>query len=368
MKKEIVLELQSNRYYLTKQTLLLRKRSLASAAILYAYFCAMDLVRFTPDIYQVTLPIRIVFFLIPLIALSVLYWKKDEDNQEIHLFWLTYLYLAAGFIHCFLLYFLDKYETFFTNTGFILIIMYGCLLTAIPIKVASVASVILMITLVFSMSLGAYPTQDVTLNAVVYSFFIILCLFISRMCQMILIENFSLIKRLYNESVYDGMTQLFNRRHFDQQLNLLMQIAKRDNRNIGLVFLDVDKFKQFNDLQGHLAADDVLKLISAALQKICRREGDFAARYGGDEFVLVFYDINKESLNEKCSSILQAIKSLNVKHPNSPISSFVTVSVGATLVHPIENNSCERSIKQADENLYVAKEKGRNGFHLTELQ
>lgn len=367
MNKETVLELQNNRYYLTKQTLPLRKKSLASAAILYAYFCVMDLVRFTPDIYQVTLPLRIIFFLIPLTVLAVVYWKKEKDNQEIHLFWLCYLYMAAGIIHCFLLYFLDKYETFFTNSGFILIIMYGCLLTAIPIKVASVASFVLMVLLAIAMSLGSYPAQDVVLHFVVYSFFIILCLFISRMCQNILIENFSLIKRLYNESVFDGMTQLFNRRHFDQQFKLLMQIAKRDNRHIGLVFLDVDKFKQFNDSKGHLAADEVLKSISAELKKICRRDSDFAARYGGDEFVLVFYDINKESLNNKCLKIMDSIQALKIKHPNNPASSFVTISVGATLIHSTGNISCENSIKKADESLYVAKDRGRNGYHLTEL-
>lgn len=364
MQDKIVLEHQNNRFYLTKQLIPVRKKSLASAVFLYACFCLMDLFRFPSELYRITVPVRLVFFLIPLTILAIVYWKKDANNQEAHIGWLTYLYVAAGWTHCFLLYWVTQYNITFPDSGFILIILYGCLIIALPVKIGAVATGGILLAFVIAMKLAAYPGVEIVFNAFVYSFFAALCLLVNKICQSVLKENFALIKRFYNESVYDGLTQLYNRRHFDQQLKLFLQIGMRDHREIGLVFLDVDHFKSYNDTKGHQAADEVLKLISASLKKICRRESDFAARYGGDEFVLIFYDINQQALKNKCIEILESVKSLKIEHPDSSVPSGITVSVGATLIHAADHNTCEQSIRKADENLYIAKENGRNCFHL----
>lgn len=362
MQEQIILEEQSNRYYLTKQTLPLRQKSLASAAVLYAYFCLMDLIRFPSEMHAITIPLRLVFFLIPLTILAIVYWKKDENNQDVHLAWLAYLYVAAGFIYCYLLYLTAQYKISFPDSGFILIILYGCLLNALPVKVGVATTFLIIVGFIVAMVMANYTSVDIIFNTFVYGFFGVLCLAVNKVCQDILIENFSLVKRLYNESIYDGMTHLYNRRHFDQQLKLLLQIGERDSREVGLIFLDVDHFKQFNDTKGHHAADVALTLIATQLNDICRRDSDFAARYGGDEFVLVFYDINEQALKNKCADIIDSVRALKIKHPKNSASKYVSVSVGATLMLPSEHNSGEKSLKKADQNLYIAKNEGRNGY------
>tara|TARA_R110002049_G_C8843135_1_gene536585 strand:- start:60 stop:638 length:579 start_codon:yes stop_codon:yes gene_type:complete len=192
-----------------------------------------------------------------------------------------------------------------------------------------------------------------------------MCLTINKYCQNVLKENFSLIKRLYNESIFDSMTQLFNRKHFDQQLNLLLQIGYRDKRKLGLIFLDVDYFKQFNDAYGHVEGDEVLKKIASCLKKVCRRDSEFAARYGGDEFVLVFYDINGHALQNKCKAIIDAVQKLAIRNPKNSVSEFITVSLGAKIVHSDKMSTCSKVIKVADENLYKAKGDGRNRFFIS---
>tara|TARA_R110000850_G_scaffold49069_2_gene121220 strand:- start:79 stop:1182 length:1104 start_codon:yes stop_codon:yes gene_type:complete len=360
---KLVLEQQSIRYYLTQQVLPLRQKTLASAAAFYAYFCLMDLVRFPSELYQMTIPVRLVFFLIPLTVLAIVYWKKEPDNQSIHLFWLSYLYISAGFIYCFLLYWVNEYDIAFPNSGFILIILYGCLLIAPPLKVGAATSALIMVAFAYAMYLARYPTVEIIFNSFVYTFFAILCLSVNKACQKVVLENFTLIKRLYNESIFDGMTQLYNRRHFDQQLKLLFEIGHRDERDVGLIFLDVDHFKPFNDTKGHLEADEALKRIANCLRDVCKRDVDFAARYGGDEFVLVFYDISEHALENKCKEIMESVRKLEIKHPKTSVSEFMTVTLGAVLLlHSSKKNTCSHAIKMADESLYKAKANGRNGF------
>jgi diguanylate cyclase (GGDEF)-like protein len=362
---EVILEQQTNRFYLTKQILPLRRRSLVSASVLYAYFCLMDLIRFPSELYVITIPVRLIFFLIPMTILAIVYLKKEPDNQSIHLFWLSYLYIAAGFIHCYLLYWVKKYDIPFPDSGFILIILYGCLLIALPVKVGALTSAAIMTGYAYVMNLVDYSLDEVVFNTFVYSFFAAMCLTINKYCQNVLKENFSLIKRLYNESIFDGMTQLYNRRHFDQQLKLLLHIGYRDKRELGLIFLDVDCFKHFNDTSGHIEADEVLKEIASCLKKVCRRDSDFATRYGGDEFVLVFYDIHEHELQNKCKAIIDAVRKLAIRHPKSSVSEFITVSLGATLVHSDKMSTCSKVIKVADENLYKAKGNGRNRYFIS---
>jgi diguanylate cyclase len=361
---EVILELQNNRYYLTKQVLPLRQKSLVSASVLYAYFCFMDVVRFPSELYIITIPVRLVFFLIPLVILATVYYRKEPDNQSVHFFWLTYLYVAAGLIHSFLVYWVTKYNIPFPDSGFILIILYGCLLMALPIKAGAIASAIIMAGFICSMYFSNYDAIEVVFNSVVYTFFCILCLAVNRVCQAVLRQNFVLIKRLYNESIFDELTQLYNRRHFDQQLELLLQIGHRDQRDVGLVFLDVDHFKQFNDSQGHLKADNVLRKISSSLKEVSRRNSDFAARYGGDEFVLVFYDIDERALEIKCKAIIDMVRKLEIKYRSRGVSKLVTVSLGAALLRSSNKHTIAGAIESADKNLYKAKERGRDCFVL----
>ena len=157
----------------------------------------------------------------------------------------------------------------------------------------------------------------------------------------------------------DGLTGIANRRMFDEFLMREWQRCRRNNEPLSLVLLDIDHFKLFNDAYGHLQGDACLIQIAKTLQKIARRTTDLAARYGGEEFALILSNTDiKEALNlaNKFQEILQP---LQIIHPASPVSQFVTVSMGVTSLTP-QSEDLNAFIDLADQAMYKAKENGRN--------
>lgn len=154
----------------------------------------------------------------------------------------------------------------------------------------------------------------------------------------------------------DELTGLNNRRFFDLEVKRLLQQARRDQKTCGLMILDIDHFKSINDNLGHDAGDRLLRALGAFLQSVCRRPSDFAARYGGDEFVLFFYDIENSMLEKIGHQIVQRVRTIR---PFGAASDCIpTVSIGATSSssHPAE------LFKAADKALYEAKRKGVTVF------
>jgi len=157
----------------------------------------------------------------------------------------------------------------------------------------------------------------------------------------------------------DALTGISNRRNFDHVLNeeWLRAIRKRDI--ISLIMIDVDHFKQFNDNHGHLAGDDCLKMIAAALNSEIKRPGDIVSRYGGEEFVIILPHSN-EACWELAESCRRKIESLIIFHDenNKPVQA--TISLGIASTTPTKGQHCDELIKAADMALYEAKAAGRN--------
>ena len=160
-------------------------------------------------------------------------------------------------------------------------------------------------------------------------------------------------------SLTDALTGVVNRRGFDQTLETECKRAIRENSAITLLIIDVDHFKSYNDHYGHLAGDDCLKKVAAAIAKIPCRLGDVVARYGGEEFAMILpstEDIGA-AVGERCRA---AVEQLKIPHEYSPVASYVTVSVGATTLHPDQTTDPLELVKKADEAMYLAKSSGRN--------
>jgi two-component system, cell cycle response regulator len=169
------------------------------------------------------------------------------------------------------------------------------------------------------------------------------------------------LKRLVS---LDGLTQLANRRRFDEYLAQEWRRLRREQHSLSLLLCDVDHFKAYNDRYGHQAGDDCLKQIAQAIDQSIRRPADLAARYGGEEFAVILPNSDQEGAIHIAQTIQQAIAVLAIEHDASNVDSIVTISLGAASVIPSDRSSVTRLIAAADRALYASKDSGRNTFQV----
>ncbi|MCC5862818.1 MAG: GGDEF domain-containing protein [Gammaproteobacteria bacterium] len=158
----------------------------------------------------------------------------------------------------------------------------------------------------------------------------------------------------------DGLTGLYNRRLFDDQMSRIWRQARRERLPVQIILIDIDYFKVFNDLYGHQAGDDCLRKVAETLNAAAKRPLDLCARYGGEEFVLVLSDPPRDYAETLPERLRRQVAALGVPHEGSPVANVVTVSVGVAMVTPGEGRSLTGAVQMADEALYQAKEEGRN--------
>jgi diguanylate cyclase (GGDEF)-like protein len=166
----------------------------------------------------------------------------------------------------------------------------------------------------------------------------------------------------------DGLTGLANRRRFDAHLSEQISIARRYGRSLALVLCDVDSFKAYNDHYGHLAGDECLKQIAAALRSCCRRPADMVARYGGEEFAIILPETELGDATRIAEAAKDAVVQLAIAHEKSPTASHVTISGGIAVVLGNGNSRAEQLITEADRCLYQAKHLGRNRMVAAEAE
>ena len=154
----------------------------------------------------------------------------------------------------------------------------------------------------------------------------------------------------------DSMTKLYNRRYFTKTSKHILDLAKRENQDISLIMLDIDKFKTINDTYGHDVGDEVI--ISLANELIStQRSSDVVCRFGGEEFVILLPNTPIEGAVHTAENIRKNIENIILEINNKQIS--FTVSIGVSSIKQDETN-IEKALKRADEALYSAKENGRN--------
>ncbi|RMH83164.1 diguanylate cyclase [Pseudomonas sp. AOB-7] len=172
-------------------------------------------------------------------------------------------------------------------------------------------------------------------------------------------ERLQLEAQLQRLSQLDGLTGLYNRRYFDQQLQAEWRRLRRIGAPLALLMLDIDHFKAYNDALGHLAGDDALRKVSTVLQESLQREGDVACRYGGEEFAIILANTGLEGGEHVAARIHAAIAHLDIAHPASPLGRL-SLSIGLTVVDPVSDEAPGELLAQGDQALYRAKHEGRN--------
>lgn len=176
--------------------------------------------------------------------------------------------------------------------------------------------------------------------------------------------------QLRHLSETDGLTGLVNRRHFDTVLRERWCAAAAAGTSLAVALIDIDHFKQYNDHYGHPAGDRCLQQVAAVLAAQRRQGSDCAARYGGEEFVLLWSDVDTDQAALLAERLRQGVWALQLAHASSPVSAWVSLSIGVAATHPDATTArstgagmqlqIEQLLQQADQRLYSAKQLGRN--------
>jgi diguanylate cyclase (GGDEF)-like protein len=165
------------------------------------------------------------------------------------------------------------------------------------------------------------------------------------------------LERLAN---LDGLTQIPNRRVFDNFLQREWKRGAREKQPLSLILIDVDYFKRYNDFYGHQVGDDCLIKIARLIDHCIKRPTDLAARYGGEEFAVILPNTPLKGATQLAELIQEQVRQLRLFHSASPVSDYVTLSIGVCSLIPQPNTSARRLIVATDKALYQAKEQGRN--------
>ncbi|MCX4186541.1 sensor domain-containing diguanylate cyclase [Methylophaga sp. OBS4] len=167
-------------------------------------------------------------------------------------------------------------------------------------------------------------------------------------------------KELEELSFKDGLTGVANRRMFDSVLEMEWNHARRNQRPLSLIMLDIDFFKQYNDHYGHIQGDSCLKQVAETLSEAATRAKDFIARFGGEEFALILPETDAEAAGKVAERCRRLIFKQQIPHRASSISHVLTVSMGVSTIIPAHDDEPLRFIETVDRLLYQAKQMGRN--------
>ena len=175
--------------------------------------------------------------------------------------------------------------------------------------------------------------------------------------------HIQILKQLHvieQRGIMDGLTNIPNRRCFDERIALEWRRAMRDQRNLSFLMIDIDKFKDYNDTYGHLHGDSVLKAVAQILVAAVMRSTDMCARIGGEEFAVIMPDTNLSGAIYIAEKIRTDVEALRLPSPDGKIITTVTVSIGIASLIPKEKDTIVDFMSKADANLYTAKKAGRN--------
>lgn len=167
-------------------------------------------------------------------------------------------------------------------------------------------------------------------------------------------------EKLLDICLTDALTEVFNRRKFDQEFDLQWRIGRRNQMPLSVIMLDVDHFKAYNDNYGHQGGDKVLVQIAQQASAQVKRASDLFCRYGGEEFVILLANTNVEGALILAEKVRAAIENLAIAHQYSSTASIVTISLGIASLVPSGEINAAQLIVSADSALYQAKHQGRN--------
>jgi len=272
---------------------------------------------------------------------------------------LTALSIALAHVALSLMLPAEMHQLAFAGLPVVIVFVFFAL--GLFMQTAMLVGLLTLISYVGGALLVGMPLAQLGFNASILLVTIVICGMGSYVLEHAMRERY-LESHLLAEMVdRDGLTGLYNRRAFDRYLENAWAIAKRQRCSLCVMLADIDFFKAYNDHHGHQAGDECLRKVASALSRAARRPLDFAGRFGGEEFILLLYDIEMESAAMLAEQLRNAVAGLRLPHRSSAVSQVVTVSIGVAVVTPTETaRSLQGVIQLADQALYRAKKEGRN--------
>ncbi|MDR1754242.1 MAG: diguanylate cyclase [Eubacterium sp.] len=180
-------------------------------------------------------------------------------------------------------------------------------------------------------------------------------------------ENILQLEVEVDKIFHDPLTNIYNRRFFDETMQRLVRSLSRSGGMLSLLMVDIDYFKKYNDTYGHLEGDSCLKIVAKTLCNSISRADDFVVRYGGEEFVVVLPNTDETGVRMMARKLLENVRSCNIPHEKSSAANYVTVSIGAMTGKAAHTHRVDDYIQRADEMLYDAKQGGRNRYSFASL-
>jgi diguanylate cyclase (GGDEF)-like protein len=171
-----------------------------------------------------------------------------------------------------------------------------------------------------------------------------------------LIEIGLLQSKLREQAIRDPLTNLFNRRYLEETLDRELARAGRESYPVCIIMVDLDFFKKINDTYGHDAGDHVLRALATTLAEQSRR-GDFACRYGGEEFVIVMPNITKRTAYERAKKLRRRLNSLQIPYEGHCLTTTISMGIAC---YPNNGDTRQALLRAADQAMYAAKQAGRD--------
>jgi diguanylate cyclase (GGDEF)-like protein/PAS domain S-box-containing protein len=171
-------------------------------------------------------------------------------------------------------------------------------------------------------------------------------------------------QKLQRIAFLDGLTQVANRRRFDQYIEQEWRRLMRDRQPLSMLLCDIDFFKYYNDTHGHQEGDHCLRLVANLISQSIKRPADLVARYGGEEFAVVLPNTDQDGAVQVAKNIITSIRAMEIQHESSQVASHITLSIGVATLIPTGDRFPEMLIKMSDAALYEAKKEGRNTYRI----
>jgi diguanylate cyclase (GGDEF)-like protein len=167
---------------------------------------------------------------------------------------------------------------------------------------------------------------------------------------------------LFDKMQIDALTDIYNRYFLEGCLKQFLNSLSLSAGKLGVVMIDIDYFKKYNDTYGHNMGDKCLIKVAQTLKNSIQRAGDFVARFGGAEFIVILPNTDKDGTCMMANKMIENVKACNIPHEKNEAASCVTISIGATTGDVNHTHKNVDYIKRADKALYISKQNGRNQF------
>jgi len=349
---------------------LLTRLALLLTASLFFIYAALDSYTY-PSYYQYIWFIRFIVILI-LGSLFIYSFNKNyvENIQKIALIQIAVT--SAGLIAMFLFPEENSYKYVFM-ANYVLIPSGLFVLTGLRFKSMLKTTFYLTLTIyivvisqfeILNTTYYIFLFTSITIVSIVGAYFTELYkrkFFLKeKYTEKLLVELEQLNEKLQSLSYTDELTGINNRRHFNEIIKREVNRAKRDQKHIAFIMVDIDFFKLYNDNYGHLEGDETLRKIATSLKNTFKRSQDFVFRLGGEEFGVLLTESDEDSCRKSAIQMCEQIKSLKIEHKTSRVNKYVTISAGMFYTKVDNSIDINVLIKKADEALYEAKDLGRD--------